>query len=75
MEKTSNESLVNFLLNNAVIILLLIASIAVGLMRPTFFSMYNAKNLITNTAVRFIIALGVSGCLISKGTDLSAGRA
>ncbi|MDR1640219.1 MAG: beta-methylgalactoside transporter, partial [Clostridiales bacterium] len=40
-----------------------------------FFSMYNAKNLITNTAVRFIIALGVSGCLISKGTDLSAGRA
>ena len=28
----------------------------------------------SNTAVRFLIALGVSGCLITKGTDLSAGR-
>lgn len=27
-----------------------------------------------NVSVRFIIALGVSGCLIIKGTDLSAGR-
>lgn len=27
-----------------------------------------------NVAPRFIIAVGVSGCLITKGTDLSAGR-
>jgi methyl-galactoside transport system permease protein len=27
-----------------------------------------------NTTIRFLIALGVSGCLITKGTDLSAGR-
>ena len=64
----------NFLLNNAIIILMIGAAIVVGLLRPTFFSMYNFKNLISNTAVRFIIAVGVSGCLITKGTDLSAGR-
>jgi methyl-galactoside transport system permease protein len=64
-----------FLLNNAVIILLLMASFAVGIMRPAFFSEANFRNLISNTAIRFIIALGVSGCLITKGTDLSAGRA
>ena len=63
-----------FLLNNAVIFLMIGAAIIVGILRPTFFSAYNFKNLISNTAVRFIIALGVSGCLISKGTDLSAGR-
>jgi len=73
--RVTKTDVINFLLNNAVLIMLILASIAVGIMRPTFFSEYNAKNLISNTAVRFIIALGVSGCLISKGTDLSAGRA
>lgn len=31
-------------------------------------------NLAINAAPRVIIALGVSACLITKGTDLSAGR-
>ncbi|MCE5188595.1 MAG: beta-methylgalactoside transporter [Eubacteriales bacterium] len=68
------QSVGNFLLNNAMIIFMIGAAIVVGILRPTFFSMYNFKNLISNTAVRFIIAVGVSGCLITKGTDLSAGR-
>ena len=68
------QSFGNFLLNNAMIIFMIGAAIVVGILRPTFFSMYNFKNLISNTAVRFIIAVGVSGCLITKGTDLSAGR-
>ena len=68
------KSVGNFLLNNAMIIFMIGAAIVVGILRPTFFSMYNFKNLISNTAVRFIIAVGVSGCLITKGTDLSAGR-
>lgn len=68
------KSFGTFLLNNAMIIFMIGAAIVVGILRPTFFSMYNFKNLISNTAVRFIIAVGVSGCLITKGTDLSAGR-
>lgn len=68
------KSIGNFLLNNAIIIMMIGAAIVVGILRPTFFSLYNLKNLVSNTAVRFIIALGVSGCLITKGTDLSAGR-
>lgn len=55
--------------------MMVVASIIVGIMRQGFFSDANARNLIVNTAVRFIVALGVSGCLITKGTDLSAGRA
>ena len=69
------KSIGNFLLNNAIIILMVGAAVVVGILREGFFSMYNFKNLISNTAVRFIIAVGVSGCLITKGTDLSAGRA
>lgn len=74
-EQLNKKRIGNFVLNNAVVILLVAASVAVGILRPTFFSDVNARNLIVNTAVRFIIALGVSGCLITKGTDLSAGRA
>lgn len=63
-----------FLENNAITVLMMIAAVAVGIFRPNFFSPANFTNLAVNTAVRFIIALGVSGCLITKGTDLSAGR-
>ena len=68
------QSFGNFLLNNAMIIFMIGAAIVVGILRPTFFSLYNFKNLISNTAVRFIIAVGISDCLITKDTDLSAGR-
>ena len=59
---------------NPIVVLMILASIVVGCTVDNFFSWGNLANLISNTAVRFLIALGVSGCLIIKGTDLSAGR-
>ena len=59
---------------NPIVFLLLIAAIVVGCLKDNFFSWANFSNLVSNTAIRFLIALGVSGCLITKGTDLSAGR-
>ncbi|MBQ6257715.1 MAG: beta-methylgalactoside transporter, partial [Clostridia bacterium] len=59
---------------NPIVILLLIAAVVVGFLKDNFVSWANFGNLMSNTAVRFLIALGVSGCLITKGTDLSAGR-
>ena len=59
---------------NPIVVLLAIVSIFVCFFVDNFFSWGNLGNLISNTAIRFIIALGVSGCLITKGTDLSAGR-
>ena len=63
-----------FISGNPIVFLLLIAAIVVGTLKDNFFSWANMGNLMSNTAVRFLIALGVSGCLITKGTDLSAGR-
>lgn len=63
-----------FVSGNPIVFLLLIAAIIVGALKDNFFSWANLSNLVSNTAVRFLIALGVSGCLITKGTDLSAGR-
>ena len=63
-----------FIKGNPIIIMMAVASIAVGFTIDNFFSGENFNVLAGNTTVRFLIALGVSGCLITKGTDLSAGR-
>lgn len=62
------------LMDNGIIVLLAILVIYVGITVPTFRSTNNMWNLAINAAPRVIIALGVSACLITKGTDLSAGR-
>ena len=68
------KKLMKTVTRNPIVFLLLIAAIVVGCMVENFFSWANLTNLLSNTAIRFLIALGVSGCLITKGTDLSAGR-
>lgn len=73
-KKSFGSKLLTWLKGNPIIAILIVASIVVGIMKDNFFSWGNFSNLVSNTAVRFIIALGVSGCLITKGTDLSAGR-
>lgn len=41
---------------------------------PSFLSIRNFKNILTQSSVRAIIALGVAGLILTQGTDLSAGR-
>lgn len=64
----------DFLINNGIIFVLILLALYTGIKQPTFFSMGSLTNIALNVAPRFIIACGVSGCLITKGTDLSAGR-
>ncbi len=45
-----------------------------GFTRDNFFTIRTAMNILSNTSVRFIIALGASGTLIVGGPDLSGGR-
>ena len=76
MEKTMSlpQKIWKVIKDNPIVVLLVIVCIIVGCTIPNFFSFRNLNSLISNTTVRFLIALGVSGCLITKGTDLSAGR-
>ena len=77
MEKKNSNPLskfVGYLTSNPIVLLLLVATVIMCFTVNNFFSWGNFSNLASNTAVRFLIALGVSGCLITKGTDLSAGR-
>ena len=73
MQKSFNVK--KFISNNAIIILIVLLAVLTGFTTKNFFTVTNFKNLVVNVSPRFIIACGVSGCLITKGTDLSAGRA
>lgn len=67
-------SMKDFFRDYALFIVVALMIVFTGMTRDNFFSVGNANNILSNTSVRFIIALGVSGCLIIRGTDLSAGR-
>ena len=73
--KLECKKLIDYITNNAITFLLILLVIYVSVTQLGFFGGSNISNIISNVTPRFIIALGVSGCLITKGTDLSAGRA
>ena len=73
-EKLQNFNPKSFVTKNAIGIVLFFMVAVVAIMEPTFLSLKNISTVSTNVAVRFIVALGISGTLIVKGTDLSAGR-
>ena len=68
------QRIVAYVKGNPIVVMMALVSIVVGFTIPNFFSLNNFNVLMGNTTIRFLIALGVSGCLITKGTDLSAGR-
>ena len=63
-----------YIKGNPIVVMMALVSLIVGCTIKNFFSLNNFNVLMGNTTIRFLIALGVSGCLITKGTDLSAGR-
>ncbi len=72
--KSIPQKIFDYVKGNPIVVLLTVVCLIVGFTIPNFFSWGNFNNLAMNTSIRFIIALGVCGTLITKGTDLSAGR-
>ena len=73
-KKLDGKAVGKWLSNNAIIMMMLAITLIVGIIHPNFFSGTNMINLFKNVSIRYIIALGISGCLITTGNDLSAGR-
>ena len=65
----------NVLLNNALIIIMLLVAAYVAVTQPSFLSPGSLVNLLSLTAAYLPVALGIGGCIVLTGTDLSAGRA
>lgn len=65
----------NALLNNALIIIMLLVAAYVAVTQPSFLAPSSLINLLSLTAAYLPVALGIAGCIVLTGTDLSAGRA
>ena len=63
-----------FVINNLLYILLAVAIIGITVYDPRFLSLSSIVNIISLSAANLPIALGIAGCIILTGTDLSAGR-
>ncbi len=72
--KDKQRAIVNWALDHAMIIIIIAMAIYVQIMKPTFFSVPSLVNIISLTAARLPMALGVAGCIVLAGTDLSGGR-
>lgn len=64
----------DFFKQNAIYFVLLLLLIIIIVQDPSFLSLRNFSNILTQSSVRLIIALGVAGLIVTQGTDLSAGR-
>ena len=78
MEKAKGHAQVrrvgNWLLDHAMIVIIILAVIYIQTQRPTFLGWASIVNIISLTASRLPMALGIAGAIILTGTDLSAGR-
>lgn len=64
----------DLLFNNAMYIIILIAIIYIAIRVPAFLSVSSIVNIISLTAAKLPIALGIGGAIVLTGTDISAGR-
>lgn len=72
--KEGNVDIKKLLIQSGLYLVLFAMLIAIIIKEPTFLSIRNFKNILTQSSVRTIIALGVAGLIVTTGTDLSAGR-
>ena len=68
------QAVKEFFINNLLYILLLAAIVGIQIYDPRFLSLSSIVNIISLSAANLPIALGIAGCIILTGTDLSAGR-
>jgi len=61
-------------INNAIYFVIGAMILFIIISEPSFLSIRVFKNILTQSSVRLILALGVGGIIILQGTDLSLGR-
>jgi methyl-galactoside transport system permease protein len=74
MQLPSTKTMRGFIMQNGIYMVLLVLIAGIAITDYTFLSLDTLKNVLVHNSTRAIIALGVGGILITRGTDLSAGR-
>ncbi len=70
----TKEQWKDLLVKNAIVIVILLIILFIIVSEPSFVSPNVLRNILTQSAVRLILAFGVGGIIITQGTDLSLGR-
>ncbi|GAU77581.1 galactose/methyl galactoside ABC transporter permease MglC [Fusibacter sp. 3D3] len=73
-QKFNKKDILNFMMNNAIYIVLFVLMAAIVIIEPRFISLKNFSNILAQASTRVIFALGVGTIIVAKGTDLSLGR-
>ena len=69
------REITDFLFSKAMFIIIIVAVIVIAIIEPRFISIASIINIISLTAAKLPIALGIGGAIVLTGTDISAGRA
>lgn len=72
--KEKRQRLGEFLLNNAMFIIIFFTIVYIAIKVPAFLSVSSIVNIVSLTAAKLPIALGIGGAIVLSGTDISAGR-
>lgn len=72
--KIDANRLKNLFINGGIYMVLFLLFILIIIKDSTFLSYRNVVNILTQSSVKTIIALGVAGIIVTQGTDLSIGR-
>lgn len=74
LKAIDSKSILQFVVNNAIFFILLLILIVIIALEPSFVSLKNLSNILSQSSTRIIFALGVGTIIVTKGTDLSLGR-
>lgn len=64
----------DFLMNNALYVIIALLLIVIIAMDPTFLNVRNFTTILSQSSTRIILACGIGGIIVLGGTDLSLGR-
>ena len=70
-DKFNSANMKEFLVQNAIYFVLGALLVGIIIKEPTFLSLTNFTNIVSQSSVRIIIALGIAGVIVTQGTDLS----
>ncbi|GHK57244.1 hypothetical protein KPZU09_69800 [Klebsiella pneumoniae] len=70
MSALNKKSFLTYLKEGGIYVVLLVLLAIIIFQDPTFLSLLNLSNILTQSSVRIIIALGVAGLIVTQGTDL-----
>lgn len=74
MNNLDLKKLKSYIVDSGIYMVLLLLFVLIILKDPSFLKLRNVINILTQSSVKMIIALGVAGLIVTQGTDLSAGR-